>query len=248
MIDIAEVLKAREWEFISLRELITRIQLHQPHVSYSQIADFLYLKECAIELPEWVKQGIAGTIESTYVDLSNQYNSDPALTDLLEVIRERNSVPIALFAPFQNCDVRWSASLFDKHGFRRAELKEFAEKIGIDLFLPLSEITLPTSDVVDNEFLDDEQNIEVLLAEISSLKEQIRKLESERPILLNKYRDDDPLYLAIEIRNREWANYDPENERATRGNQGAIITELEKRGFTSRQAASIELVACPIKR
>ncbi|EFN4213506.1 hypothetical protein FQI95_12605 [Escherichia coli] len=155
---------------------------------------------------------------------------------------------MALFAPFQNCDVRWSASLFDKHGFRRVELKEFAEKIGIDLFLPLSEITLPTSDVVDNEFLDDEQNIEVLLAEISSLKEQIRKLESERPILLNKYRDDDPLYLAIEIRNREWANYDPENERATRGNQGAITTELEKRGFTSRQAASIELVACPIKR
>ena len=70
-----------------------------------------------------------------------------------------------------------------------------------------------TKKVVDNEFLDDEQNIEVLLAEISSLKEQIRKLESERPILLNKYRDDDPLYLAIEIRNREWANYDPENER-----------------------------------
>ncbi|HIG9579611.1 TPA: hypothetical protein ACYEKW_000938 [Escherichia coli] len=248
MIDIAEELKARVGEFISLREFITRIKLHQPHVSYSQIADFLYLNECAIELPEWVKQGIAGTIKSTHVDFSYRYDSDPTLTELLEVIRKKNSVSIASFALFQNSAEGWPATCFDEYGFRRAELTEFAEKIGVDLFVSLDEITPPDHDVVENDFLNDEQNIEELRVEISLLKEQIRKLESERPILLNKYRDDDPLYLAIEIRNREWANYDPENDRATRGNQGAITTELEKRGFTSRQAASIELVACPIKR
>ncbi len=78
--------------------------------------------------------------------------------------------------------------------------------------------------------------------------ERVNQLEKERPILLRAYRDDDPLYLAIEIRNREWANYNPNNDMATRGNQEAIKKELQERGFSSRQAESIELVACPIKR
>ena len=57
MLDIAEVLKARENEFISLRELITRIRLQQPHVSESDIASFLYIENSDRALPEWVKQG-----------------------------------------------------------------------------------------------------------------------------------------------------------------------------------------------
>lgn len=56
------------------------------------------------------------------------------------------------------------------------------------------------------------------------------------------------MLLAIEIRNKEWEKYDPENDRATRGNQDAIITYLQNKGYTKRQAESIELVACPIKR
>ncbi|WP_434478011.1 hypothetical protein, partial [Klebsiella pneumoniae] len=65
MLDIAEVLKARKSEFISLRELITRIRLQQPHVSESDIANFLYIENANRNLPEWVKQGIASTIEPT---------------------------------------------------------------------------------------------------------------------------------------------------------------------------------------
>ncbi|MGC6028820.1 hypothetical protein [Enterobacter kobei] len=91
MLDIAEVLKARESEFVSLRELVTRIRLHQPHVSESQIADFLYIEESNGDLPEWVKQGIAGTIEPTYTD--NHYDGDPSLISLLKAIREEGYMP-----------------------------------------------------------------------------------------------------------------------------------------------------------
>lgn len=91
MLDIAEVLKARASEFVSLRELVTRIRLHQPHVSESQIADFLYIEEANGDLPEWVKQGIAGTIEQT--DTDNHYDGDPSLTSLLKAIREEGYMP-----------------------------------------------------------------------------------------------------------------------------------------------------------
>ncbi|EFD8950505.1 hypothetical protein CN651_000252 [Escherichia coli] len=97
----------------------------------------------------------------------------------------------------------------------------------------------------DDDFLS---RIAMLEKENESLMERVNQLEKERPILLRAYRDDDPLYLAIEIRNREWANYNPNNDMATRGNQEAIKKELQERGFSSRQAESIELVACPIKR
>jgi hypothetical protein len=42
--------------------------------------------------------------------------------------------------------------------------------------------------------------------------------------------------------------YDPDNDRATRGNQVAIIQDLEGKGFSNAQAKAIEMVACPIKR
>lgn len=91
MLDIAEVLKARESEFVSLRELVKRIRLHQPHVSEAQIADFLYIQETNGDLPEWVKQGIAGTIEPT--DTDNNYDGDPSLILLLKAIREEGYMP-----------------------------------------------------------------------------------------------------------------------------------------------------------
>ncbi len=91
MLDIVEVLKARESEFVSLRELVTRIRLQQPHVSESQIADFLYIQNDNGDLPEWVKQGIAGTIEPT--DTYNDFDGDPSLISLLKAIREEGYMP-----------------------------------------------------------------------------------------------------------------------------------------------------------
>lgn len=87
------------------------------------------------------------------------------------------------------------------------------------------------------------------LSEIQCLKTKIEELENKQPILLGAYRDNDPLLLAIEIRNSEWVKYDPENDRMTRGNQEAIIKDLEdNKKFSNAQAKAIEQVACPIKR
>ncbi|MEI7253540.1 hypothetical protein [Dickeya dadantii] len=93
MLDIAELLKARKNEFISLREFITRIHLHQPHVSLKDIADFLYIENSNGGLPEWVRKGIAGSIETTWVDDSNHFDSDTSLQSLLNVIHEENGMP-----------------------------------------------------------------------------------------------------------------------------------------------------------
>ncbi|MFA9593063.1 hypothetical protein [Citrobacter telavivensis] len=140
----------------------------------------------------------------------------------------------------------WSAEKFDNYGFRRSDLKSFADKIGVNLEIPLEDIIAnPTGNVNENPSQED---INHLKSKIASLEKHIEKLTSERPKSLGLYRADDPLLLAIEIRNREWASYDPDNDRMTRGNQAAIKQELEQRGFTSRQAESIELVACPIIR
>ncbi|CNF39546.1 Uncharacterised protein [Yersinia rohdei] len=91
MLDIAELLKARKSEFISLRELITRIKLHQPHVSESDIAEVIYLEMSNKTMPEWVRRGIAGSIEKTYVDESN--DSDSSLEELLKVVFKLGCMP-----------------------------------------------------------------------------------------------------------------------------------------------------------
>ncbi|VVT48021.1 hypothetical protein UYSO10_1953 [Kosakonia radicincitans] len=146
-----------------------------------------------------------------------------------------------------NKNDHWSAPHFDKYGFRRSELKLLADKLGIDLSIPLEQVTPTSSSSIDSKPMS-EADIEMLRMEVDSLKKQVRKLENERPILIKKYRDDDPLYLAIQIRNKEWSKYDQENDRQTRGNQTAIIKELEEKGFSNVQSKAIEMVACPIKR
>lgn len=141
----------------------------------------------------------------------------------------------------------WSAPHFDEYGFRRSELKALADKLGMDLTIPIGEVKPTLLNNADSKPLSD-ADIGKLRLEIDSLKTQLRKLEHERPILIKKYREDDPLYLAIQIRNQEWSNYDHDNDRATRGNQVSIIKELEDQGFSNAQAKAIEMVACPIKR
>lgn len=139
---------------------------------------------------------------------------------------------------------------YDNYGFKRASLQSFAEQIGINLDTPNEKKTKKdnyASPVITEENKNNYDS-EALIKEIEKLKYRIQELENERPILLKEYRDDDPLYLAIQIRNREWANYDPENDRTTRGNHAAITQELKELGVKERQAIAIELVACPINR
>ncbi|ASO09254.1 hypothetical protein ABOZ94_002180 [Salmonella enterica] len=139
---------------------------------------------------------------------------------------------------------------YDGYGFKRDELQELADAMGVDLYTPIELLTEKNKAVspVITEETKNNYNSEALILEIEKLKHRIQELENERPILLKEYRDDDPLYLAIQIRNREWANYDPKKDPATRGNQAAIKQELKERNISEIEATAIEKVACPIKR
>lgn len=133
------------------------------------------------------------------------------------------------------------------HGFNRGELKDFFQRLDIDINLDANVEKSPPMDLSD-ELGRLEPSVDDLKMEVERLKKLTSEMKSKIPTMLGEFRDDDPLLLAIQIRNSEWHQYDPENDRATRGNQAAIKQSLEEKGFTSRQAESIELVACPIKR
>lgn len=130
------------------------------------------------------------------------------------------------------------------YGFKRQEIVDYFYSKGkqINLGIP----PMKFEDVEDPQ--SEQLTLDEALSEIERLNNRINELEGLLPKFLSKYREDDPLLLAIQIRNSEWNGYDPDNDRLTRGNQAAIKQSLENRGFTSRQAESIELVACPIKR
>lgn len=89
------------------------------------------------------------------------------------------------------------------------------------------------------------------LEEIEQLKCKIKELEACIPNLLGKFRDDDPLKIAIELRKSEWVNYDPD-DRKTIPSQEALVAQIKEhyRDFEMPdvQARAIEKVACPIKR
>ena len=174
----------------------------------------------------------------------------------LDTVRKRGCLPCERDESGFLVSGYWENAEFEAMGFRRNEIFEIFPEI-LDGLMNLEGADFSEndeaqgSDIEEKELRTDDDflsRIAMLEKENESLMERVNQLEKERPILLRAYRDDDPLYLAIEIRNREWANYNPNNDMATRGNQEAIKKELQERGFSSRQAESIELVACPIKR
>lgn len=85
--------------------------------------------------------------------------------------------------------------------------------------------------------------------EIERLQTEVKKLLSELPCLLGSFRDDDPLSIAIQLRNSEWSSYD-ENDRKSIPSQEALVAQLKQQypNMPDAQARAIEKVACPIKR
>ena len=137
-----------------------------------------------------------------------------------------------LATSFMDADVKLPPCLEKFENFARNKLKRKAEK-------QASKLSADT---------DKKNSVEMMQDEIRQMKNKLIELSAKVPIFLGSFREDDPLLLAIQIRNNEWAKYDPESDRATRGSQAAITQELENKGFNRRQAEAIELVACPIKR
>lgn len=93
------------------------------------------------------------------------------------------------------------------------------------------------------------QEIAKLKAELLAEKEQVQKVEKQlkeqnRPILLGEHRNDDLLKIAIEVRNKYWADY-PENVKTNAQIQQYIMRDYD---VTKTTAAEIEKIACPIDR
>ncbi|EMQ3411734.1 hypothetical protein WE666_002615 [Escherichia coli O117:H42] len=174
----------------------------------------------------------------------------------LDTVRKRGCLPCERDESGFLVSGYWEDPEFENIGFIRGEIFAIFPDV-LDALTKLEGADSSENDKAQGRDIEKKElrteddllsQIAMLEKENESLMERVNQLEKERPILLRAYRDDDPLYLAIEIRNREWANYNPNNDMATRGNQEAIKKELQERGFSSRQAESIELVACPIKR
>lgn len=90
--------------------------------------------------------------------------------------------------------------------------------------------------------------IEKIELENKNLKIKLNELKTNIPSLLSRYRDDDPLAIAIKLRNEEWNNYSEDSRPPSQdGLVKQIMTEYGS-GMTEAQAKAIEKVACPIKR
>lgn len=93
------------------------------------------------------------------------------------------------------------------------------------------------------------KELERIQAELKLKEQKIIELESElksknAPILLNKYRNDDLLKIAIEVRNKYWSSY-PENVKSNTQIKEYIVRDY---GVSQTTAAEIEKIACPINR
>ncbi|MBJ9641972.1 hypothetical protein I5520_08225 [Citrobacter sp. FDAARGOS_156] len=134
------------------------------------------------------------------------------------------------------------------YGFKRQELTDFLHSKGKNVNFGLPPMNFDdvgdVSETVTTSLGD-------ALEEIEKLKKRIDALKSCLPNLLDKYREDDPLKIAIQLRNDEWANYDPE-DRKTIPSQEALVTQIKQQyksfDMPDVQARAIEKVACPIKR
>ncbi len=91
---------------------------------------------------------------------------------------------------------------------------------------------------------------------IDSLKKKNEMLQRELisakamiPQMLKQYREDDPLAIAIAMRNDEWLAFNEDDPRATTPSVEYLVAKLKTEfGMSGALAAAIEKVACPILR
>lgn len=90
--------------------------------------------------------------------------------------------------------------------------------------------------------------IENIDSENKTLKVKLNELKANIPSLLSQYRDDDPLAIAIKLRNEEWGDYSEDSRPPSQEGLVKQIMAEYGSGMTEAQAKAIEKVACPIKR
>lgn len=110
-------------------------------------------------------------------------------------------------------------------------------------------IKLLPSEKAWREQEDLKQEIANLKAELLAEKENTQKVEQHlkeqnHPILLGVHRNDDLLKIAIEVRNKYWADY-PNNVKSNVQIRDYIMRDY---GVVKTTAEEIEKIACPINR
>lgn len=108
---------------------------------------------------------------------------------------------------------------------------------------------LGISDKSQENYSDILQEIEKLKSELEEKDKKITELQTALgdknvPILLGAHRSDDPLKIAIEVRNKYWASY-PDNVKSNTQIRDYIIRDYS---VTKTFATEIEKIACPIDR
>ncbi|EMR0738080.1 hypothetical protein RVX82_002420 [Citrobacter braakii] len=194
------------------------------------------------------------------------YSSDPFewrsdfnfLYAKLDTVRERGCLPCERDESGFLVSGYWEDPAFEAMGFRRDEIFGIFPEVldgvtKLECANSSENDELQGNDIEQKELRKDDDflsRIAMLEKENEELRTRIEQLELERPILLNKYMDKDPLAMAMEIRRDYWGAFDYENERTTKPKSTAIVADLcENRGINSDiMARAIEKVACPIER
>ncbi|MGF7452540.1 hypothetical protein [Pasteurella bettyae] len=115
-------------------------------------------------------------------------------------------------------------------------------KKDLDVFLKLEKDVGKNYTDYENEIKNLRQQLEIKDNQITKLKNNYNN--KNIPILLSAYRTDDPLKIAIEVRNKYWANY-PDNVKSNTQIRDYIIRDYR---VTQTLATEIEKIACPINR
>ena len=118
-------------------------------------------------------------------------------------------------------------------------------------YILISQLSKVVADALDSSQIDNNgyEEIERLRSELEEKDKKITELQTALgdknvPILLGVHRNDDPLKIAIEVRNKYWANY-PDNVKSNAQIRNYIIRDY---GVTQTLATEIEKIACPINR
>lgn len=123
----------------------------------------------------------------------------------------------------------------------------------LEKFREIAELRLKTKkERLANERAKEGQedvSYEDLEKEIERLRNENAELLDKLPCFLGEFRSDDPLLIAIQLRNSEWSKYDVD-DRKTIPSQDALVAQLREqyKDMPDVQARAIEKVACPIKR
>ncbi|MEG9482150.1 hypothetical protein V6W59_07705 [Mannheimia sp. HC-2023] len=96
------------------------------------------------------------------------------------------------------------------------------------------------------------KEIDKLKSELIEKEKQIAELkhqldESNLPIMLNEFMENDRLALAIQVRKKYWSNYNSDLDNAPKADATAKEIQADY-NISQKQATAIEIVACPISR